>query len=123
MSARRPPWLWWGAGALFLIVIAGWVFWASQRERRFKPLSNLGPANLPTGFSPGDLPAPAGLPRSKPGVGIDPRLQQTLQTVNEINRLNQINADMRRTPNRPSPPTPPLPPLPEPAGGESAETP
>jgi len=123
MSARRPPWVWWGAGALFLIAVAAWVFWASQRENRFKPLSDLGPASLTTGATPGDLPPAAGTTRTTPGVGIDPRLQETLQTVNEINRLNRINADLRRPETRPAPPAPPLPPVPAPDNGASSETP
>lgn len=122
MSARRPPWLWWGAGALFLIIVAAWVFWASQREARFKALSDLGPASLGPSASPGDLPPPAETVRTSPNVGIDPRLQETLQTVNEINRLNRLNADLRRPEPRPAPPTPPLSPAPTPDNGASPES-
>lgn len=123
MSARRPPWVWWGAGALFLFLLAAWVYWASQRENRFKPLSEIGSDSLTTGATPGDLPPAAGASRTNPGVGVDPRLMETLQTVNEINRLNRINTDLRRPETRPSRPVPPLPPVSTPEQNSTSDNP
>lgn len=107
MSARRPPWIWWVTGALLLLGMAGWVFWASQRERRFVPLSSVGPSVLNTKSGLGAVSETSENP-SFPDAGIDPGLKNTLETIEEINRINRMNAELRKTPPPPAtkPPTP-----------------
>lgn len=111
MGARRSLLIWWGAGAVLLLLLAAWVFRASLNEQR-RPHSSFG-AN---GFDrPGD--ARAGMPQNVDSNGpnnnpaLDPHVQETLRTINEINRLNKMNQDLRTKPaDKPVLPASPLPP-------------
>jgi hypothetical protein len=99
MATRRTRWIWMGAAAFLLILLAGWVFKASLIEQR-KPLSSFGGENW---GRPGDLssglpqPMDPNTPANNPSM--DPQVQETLRTINEINRINKMNVEL--TKNKP----------------------
>jgi hypothetical protein len=102
MGARRFPWIWWAAGAFFLLMLVGWVFRASLKEQQ-KPRSSFGTTTFDVNGNRYNTHAVD--PNNPPlTTALDPHVQETLRTIDEINRINELNENLRNNPIHPEPP-------------------
>ncbi|MBK8576646.1 MAG: hypothetical protein IPN90_13545 [Elusimicrobia bacterium] len=112
MGARRTFWIWVGAGAFLLVLLAVWVFRASLSEQR-RPTSSFGAngfGNPGSGLNAFPQSADPNTPSANPSR--DPHVQETLRTINEINRINKMNQELREKTAK-NPATIPAPPPPK----------
>jgi hypothetical protein len=102
MGARRFPWIWWATGALFLLLLVGWVFRASLKEQQ-KPRSSFGKNTFEVDGN--RYTTHAVDPNNPPtNPAFDPHVQETLRTIDEINRINELNENLRNNPIHAEPP-------------------
>ncbi len=107
VGARQKRWIFLGAGALFLVAMALWVFRASQKEQA-KKRASFGADNFQYSIMNGGVVQQQAVDPKSPAnnPAKDPNVQETLKVINEINRVNQMNAELRKN----APPTTPPPP-------------
>ena len=105
MGARQKRWMVLVAGALFVVVMALWVFRTSQKEQakkraalgaetfRYSPRD---PMNQSPAFQPNH-------PANNPAQ--DPNVIDSLRVINDINRIYQMHSQLKKnTPATPAPP-------------------